>query len=72
MKTFFKSIEINKFTTKIILEHGSSLFYPEIKAEAEVIGLLLGNFNGQMSQKRYDELRKKFYELLKEVEESIH
>lgn len=71
MKTFFKSIDINKFTTKITLEHGSALFYPDIRGEVEAIGILLGNFSGQISQEKYDELRQKFDELLEEVKESV-
>ena len=71
MKTFLKSIDINKFTTKITLEHGSTAFYDHIKDEVEAIGILLGNLNGQIGQERYDELRKKFDELINETIESI-
>lgn len=72
MKAFFKSIDINKFTTKITFEHGNSLFYPAIRSEVEAIGILLGNFRSQISQEKYNELREKFDGLLKEVNENIH
>lgn len=75
MKIFFKNMIINKFTTRIIFEHGNSLFDEKIVNEMEAVSVLLGayqKYGRKMGMNKYSELKKKFDYLLREVNKEIH
>jgi len=75
MRIFFKKLDINKFTTKITFEHGNSIYDKTIANEMEAISVLLGayqKYGRGMGMNRYTEVKKKFDDLLREVNKEIH
>jgi len=75
MKVFFKNITINKFTTKITFEHGDSVFDRSIRDEAKAVSVLLGayhEYGRRLGLEKYNEVRRRFEELLEEVKENMY
>ena len=75
MKVFFKRLDVNKFTSKVTFEHGSTANKGDIINEMEAIAVLLGayqKYGRKLGMNKYDELRLKFEELLGEVNRGIH